>query len=160
MKYRSPYKTKVMIRTPFLFVPSKGMVISQMFFATYVSKLLLSMSGKVCNRFPRRRSRCAAWSRTYLCVNRPSRKAKVGGKHSWYSSSLGIFLPPPSSCSLNTDVILSTYPTKPLPLRGICPPTSITIVEGHDFLIKLTDLITSRICRNLLGEVFKSTGRT
>ena len=48
MKDRSPYQTKVMIRTPFLFVPSKGMVISQMFFATYVSKLLLFMSERYC----------------------------------------------------------------------------------------------------------------
>ena len=57
-----------------------------MFFATYVSKLLLFMSGKVCNRFPRRRYVALRGAERTFSVNRPSRKAKVEGKHSWYSS--------------------------------------------------------------------------
>ncbi len=48
MKYRSPYQTKVMIRTPFLFVPSKGMVIEdrkKILFAFLIILLVFGVIG-------------------------------------------------------------------------------------------------------------------
>lgn len=47
MKYRSPYQTKVMIRTPFLFVPSKGMVIEDRKKILFAFLILLLVFGGI-----------------------------------------------------------------------------------------------------------------
>lgn len=155
MKYRSPYQTKVMIRTPL--------------FCLYLQKVWLYLRCSLLRTF---RSYCLLCPKkcvigfladAHVAVRgqqcrRPNREAKVGGKHSWYSSQSPVFSSPQSYRLLNAAAIFFAVTRQNHYLCKIFVSQLLkAIVEGHAILINTVYLTTSRICRNLLGEVFKRT---